>query len=146
MGNAAAIGRAIREKMSATLRDAMTVAAESVTLATPVDTGHAASNWILSTGSPYAGIAGSRENVSTAEQDAGISRLQTYDVGREGKIFLRNNVFYLQFLDRGWSPQAEAGFVARALATGASVAPHGSKGAVRKLLGGMARAAYHRGV
>lgn len=145
MGNAASIGKAIRDDLSKTLRTVFTIAARSVINATPVDTEHDASNWVLSTGSPYTGVDGSRLAVSYAAQDAGFQKLAAYDVGRDGKIFLRNNVFYTQFLDRGWSQQAPAGFVAAAFFQGVRGAPYGRKGAARKMLKSLARAAYHRG-
>ncbi len=139
------IGREIRAAISETLRNVMLLAAASVTDATPVDTGHAASNWVLSTGTAYAGVDGSRQSVSHAAQDEGIRRIQSYEVGRDGKIFLRNNVLYMQFLDKGWSPQAEAGFVGAALQSASRAAPHGRKGSAKKILKGMSKTAYHRG-
>lgn len=142
----AKIGRAMREKLSQMLSDVMIAAADSVTRATPVDTGHAMSNWILSTGAPYAAVAGSRESVSFSEQAAGIAKVQRYDIGRDGKIYLRNNVHYLQYLDRGHSQQAPRGFVTIALQQGVRLAPHGSKGRVRTLLRAMAKQAYRKGV
>jgi hypothetical protein len=145
MGNAASIGRELRADISRTLRDVMLLAADNVTNATPVDTTNAANNWILSTGSPYTGVDGSRLAPSHTAQDAGIKALQGYDVGRDGKIYLRNNVLYLQFLDQGHSQQAPAGFVAAAFQGAARRAPRGRKSAVKKMLTGMARKAYIKG-
>src|SRR3954471_3117190 len=119
MANARQIGKQLREDLSKICRDVMLTAADAVTNSTPVDTTHAANNWVLSTGRPYLGVDGSREAPSHAMQDAGIEKIQNYDVGRDGKIHLRNNVFYLEFLDRGHSQQASAGFVAAALQAGA---------------------------
>lgn len=136
------IGQQIREDISRTLRDVMLLAADNVTNATPVDTQHAANNWVLSVGSPYMGIDGSRDAPSSAAQEAGITKINHYDVGRDGPIFLRNNVLYLQFLDKGWSQQAPAGFVATALMAAARRAPYGRKQSARKVLRAMSRAAY----
>lgn len=145
MGNAASIGKQLREELSKTLSDVMISAAERVTLATPVDTTNAANNWILTVGAPFGGVDGSRESPSHAMQDAGIDRIARYDVGQDGPIYLRNNVLYLQFLDRGWSSQAEAGFVARALNSAAAVAPRGRRASARKILKRMSKSAYVRG-
>lgn len=145
MGNAASIGKAIRADLSRVLRDVMLLAADNVTNATPVDTTHAATNWVLSVKSPYMGIDGSRDAPSDAAQQAGIARLQTYDIGRDGRIFLRNNVLYLQWLDKGWSQQAPPGFVAAALLDATRRAPHGRKQATRRVLRAMARSAYRKG-
>jgi hypothetical protein len=142
----AKIGRAMREKLSQMLSDVMIAAADSVTRATPVDTGHAMSNWILSTGSPYAGIAGSRESVSFSEQAAGVAKIQRYDIGRDGKIYLKNNVDYMRFLAGGSSQQATRGWITIALQQGARLAPRGSKGRVRTLLRAMSKQAYRKGV
>lgn len=144
MGNAASIGREIRKDISRTLREVMLLAADNVTNATPVDTTHAANNWILSTGNPYFGIDGSRAAPSHAAQDQGIIDLADYDVGRDGKIYLRNNVLYVQFLDRGWSQQADAGYVREAMEAAVRKAPRGRKTAARKMLRGMSRSSYRK--
>ncbi len=142
MGNAASIGRAIREDISKTLSNVMLLARVSVTNATPVDTTNAANNWILSVGSPHTGVDGSRQSPSHAAQDAGDEKIRNYDVGRDGKIFLTNWVFYLQFLIKGSSQQAPANFHATAFQEAARLAPHGRKTAVRKMLRNMAKKAY----
>lgn len=146
VSSAAQIGREIREHLSAVLRDVMLGAADAVTAATPVDTGNAQNNWILSTGSPHAGVDGSRLSPSSAMQEQGIAKIQRYDVGRDGPIYLRNNVLYVQYLDQGRSSQAPAGFVARAFLSATSQAPFGRKQAARKMLRRMGRAAYLRGI
>lgn len=147
MGNSASVGRGLRDFLSKTVRETMLVAADNVTNATPVDTGHAASNWVLSTGAPYAGVCGSRKAVDTSAQRAGIEKISRYDIGRDGpRIYLRNNVLYLQYLDKGWSQQAEPGFVAKAIRGAAFRAPAGRKRAVGRMLRNIARAAYIKGV
>lgn len=144
MGNAASVGRALRSELSKTIRDVMLLAADNVTNATPVDTTNAANNWILTLGRPFAGVDGSRENPSHEAQDAGIRRLQNYDVGRDGKIYLTNNVLYLEFLNRGWSQQADPGFIEIAIMAAIRRAPRGRKQAARRMLRGIARAASRR--
>jgi hypothetical protein len=140
------IGDEIRQAISKTLRDVMLLAEQNVSTSTPVDTGHAMSNWILSVGSPHSGVDGSRADVSFTAQARGRARVQTFDVGRDKRIYLRNNVPYVQYLDRGSSQQAPAGFVARAMAAALRKAPYGRKGAVRKMLRAMAKTAYKKGV
>lgn len=146
MGNAASVGRKIRESLSQTIREVMWLAADNVTNATPVDTTHAANNWILSVRAPCTTVDGSRERPSHALQDAGKQKLLNYDVGRDGPVFLRNNVLYLQYLDQGHSQQAPAGFVTIALMNAMRRAPYGRKEATRKMLKRMARAAYVKGI
>lgn len=144
MASAAQIGKEIRAELSRVIRDSMLLAADNVTNATPVDTTHASTNWILSVGRPFMGIDGTREQPSSAAQEAGIARIETYDVGRDGPIYLRNNVLYVQFLDRGSSQQAPPGFVAAALLGASRRAPHGRKQSVKKMLRAMSRSAYLR--
>lgn len=145
MGDASTIGRAIRDKISKVVRDVMNLATLNVIAATPVDTGHAASNWIISYGAPYTAIVGSRIAVDTTVRDSALATLQEYDVGRDGVVYLRNNVPYLKFLDGGSSQQAPANFIAIALMGGARLAPHGMKGRVQKLLRRVSQGAYKRG-
>src|SRR5688572_24275740 len=138
MGNAASIGREIRAALSATIRDVMLLVVNNLQNSTPVDTGHAGSNWIVTIGAPYRGVDGSRESVSYAAQNAGIQALQTYDVAR-GRVSLRNNVPYLPYLDRGHSQQAPAGFVQIAIMAALRRAPRGKVQATRKMLRSMSR-------
>lgn len=144
MANALAIGRALRANLSETISVAMIRARMAVSDATPVKTHHAESNWVLSVGSPYNGVDGSPYAVSYAAQQEGDQRIKRYDVGRDGKIYLRDNVIYMQFLNKGSSPQAEPGFVAEAFQRGADGVPYGRRGAARKLLRNMSRSAYLR--
>lgn len=143
MGNAVSIGREIRADLSKTISTALILATEELRDATPVDTTNAANNWMVTSGAPYDGVYGSPQAPSSAMQDQLISAMKRYDVGRDGKGFIKNNVLYLQFLDRGSSQQAEAGFVAAVL-QGAAVrrAPAQRRASVRKMLKGMSRHAY----
>ncbi len=142
---ASAIGKEIRAELSRTLSSVRVAACEAVVAATPVDCGLAADNWILAVGSPHRGVIGAHEATSPSAQDAGISRIEKYDVGKDGKIFLTNDVDYMQHLDQGSSPQAPAGFVADAFASAIRSAPQGKKTAVRQMLKGMAKHAYRKG-
>lgn len=142
MGNAAAIGREIRADMSRTLRDVMREATYALVAATPKDTTHASNNWILTVKRPYEGIAGSPEAPSTMVQAQSIANLETYDIVRDGPIYLRNNVEYVEFLDSGSSPQAEPGWVAEAMQSAARAAPTHRQAQVRTMMTNMARKAY----
>lgn len=146
MANAAAIGRALRKSLSQAMSHTMLIARQSVTNATPVATEHAASNWVLSIGAPFDGVDGSRDAVSYSAQQEGDARVREYDIGRDGpRLFLRNNVFYLQFLDDGHSQQAPPGFVGMAISSAEFSAPESRKPAVATMLRNIATGAYHRG-
>lgn len=145
-GSPAAIGREMRAELSAMLSGVMTAAAQAVTEATPIDTGHAQSNWILSTGSPHSGVDGSRESVSEAAQVHGLEKMASYDVGRDGRIYLVNNVSYMPDLADGSSPQQpEPGWVTEALLSASSKAPKGRKAGIRKALRAMGKSALKQG-
>ena len=81
----------------------------------PVDTGWSRSNWIPSVGSSTKAPVGSKQSVSPAAQAAGLARMRTYDLKRDGKVFITNNVPYIVRLNEGSSRQAPAGFVQRAI-------------------------------
>ncbi len=132
----AAIGREIRAQLSETLASVMLTAADAVEANTPIQTGHLVSNWILSTGRPYQGVAGSRESVSYGAQDVGREKVLAYDVGRDGRIYLGNNVPYLTHV---------AGFVTESLMSAVAAAPRSQRAQARKMLKSMARSALKRG-
>ena len=132
----AKIGREMREALSTMLSDVMLAAAESVEAACPVQTGHLVSNFILSTGSPYSGVDGSPDAVSYDAQNRGKDKIAKYDVGRDGRIHLTNNVPYLA---------QQPPFVTEALMAGVAAAPRGRKTQVRRALKSMAKAALRRG-
>jgi len=144
VGNAAAIGREIRADLSKTIADSMITGTLAVIAATPVDTENASNNWMLTAGSPYEGVDGSRESPSSSVRDSLIEKMRDYDLVRDGTVYLRNNVFYLQFLDDGWSQQAPPGFVALAFASGARRAAMGRRASVHKMMTNMSRHAYLR--
>lgn len=81
---------------------------------TPVDTGWARANWVPAVGSPFAGVAGSRESVSAAAQAAGQAALIGYRIAL-GPVFVSNNVPYILALNDGHSKQAQPGFIERAI-------------------------------
>ena len=82
---------------------------------TPVDTGWARNNWVPSIGVPREESAGSPDNVAAAfaGQEAGKAEVAGYRL-EQGKVFVSNNVPYIQTLNNGHSKQAPAGFVQRA--------------------------------
>jgi hypothetical protein len=79
---------------------------------TPVDTGWATSNWLVSIGEP---LKGTVEPYSEAIYQAGIVDIFNYDIKKDGEVFIVNNVPYIQFLNQGTSQQSPAGFVEKAI-------------------------------
>lgn len=101
------------------VRTAALVVDQVVVLATPVDTGRARSNWLVSVGVPRGGVIepyspgnqlglGENANANGALQQARTAVL----VRPEGvPIYIVNNVEYLPQLNNGSSQQAPANFV-----------------------------------
>ncbi len=83
---------------------------------TPVDTGWARANWIASVGDSPREPVGTPDNISSAEgeQSASLGTVLTYTRDK-GKLFITNNVPYINRLNDGHSKQAPAGFVQRAI-------------------------------
>lgn len=85
---------------------------------TPIDTGHAQSNWIPTIGAPYNAVVGSKEDVSYGTQESQLARVAATgdkNILRSG-ISVSNVVPYIERLNAGYSPQAGAGYVERTIA------------------------------
>lgn len=81
--------------------------------ATPVDTGRARGNWQTSIGSPLLGETGRLDKTGGVTINAGRAALS----GRKAEqtIYITNNVPYIGRLNDGYSAQAPANFVERAI-------------------------------
>lgn len=88
----------------------------SVVLATPVDTGRARGNWQPSFGSPATSATNNTDKGGGTTIASGSGLFARYEFGE--KIFLTNNVPYIQRLNEGHSKQAPAGFVQKAIIAG----------------------------
>lgn len=97
---------------------------------TPVDTGNARSNWIVTVGAPtsrerqpfFPGVGlgiNENENGSAAFQD-GVTVLGR-PIGEGVPVYIQNNVPYIEKLNSGGSAQAPARFVQIAVMNGLSV-------------------------
>jgi hypothetical protein len=104
-------------------------------LATPVDTGRARSNWIVSLGIPETEVRepykphapGSKGGGAGTGEGANAQEALTQGAGviarrRQGQsIHITNNVPYITKLDAGHSKQAPANFVRRSIMNGIAV-------------------------
>jgi len=87
-----------------------------VVAGTPVDTGRAMNNWMISVGSPSREVTekgGGSSTISTskqAEATAGLATVRPFDT-----VWISNNVPYIGFLEEGSSQQAPNGWVERAI-------------------------------
>jgi len=82
---------------------------------TPVDTGWARANWVPRIGSSTTGAVGSRESVSTSEQQAGVASIVMGYGSKKGPAYITNHVPYIGRLNEGHSKQAPRGFVQAAI-------------------------------
>lgn len=88
---------------------------------TPIDAGWASATWVPAVGRPTSFNADREDPDAGDVSDAraaslsGIADLLQYRLGR-GTVFISNGTPYIEPLNEGHSPQAEAGFVDRAVA------------------------------
>jgi hypothetical protein len=100
----------VEPALDETLRKVALVANQTLIMATPVDTGRARANWQVSIDAPV-----ESETVDTNAQGAIERNKGTIASYRGGALIIQNNVPYIGALNDGWSAQAPAGFVEKAL-------------------------------
>lgn len=96
-------------------------ASQAVIVATPVDTGRARSNWLLSMNSPREEVIEPLADGEAATQpaiDAAQAVIATYSGARDRSIHITNSVDYIGKLNDGWSAQAPRGYVRMAVVAG----------------------------
>lgn len=99
---------------------------QTVVLATPVDTGRARSNWVVSTGGPVSGTREAYAPGTGLGRGEGANAAGALSQGRKAiasrsrgsDIYIQNNLPYIGRLNEGSSAQAPANFVAKAVAVG----------------------------
>jgi hypothetical protein len=119
---------AIQRKLTQALSEIMSVAATAVQsnltddpgaseTGTPVDTGWAYTNWLISVNTPVSAPVGSKTSVNTSAQQATASAISSFKLSAQtAMIFVSNTVPYITQLNLGTSRQQPAGFVQRAIA------------------------------
>lgn len=83
-------------------------------LKTPVDTGHARTNWIVSLGDPSEAEVGGEDQSGQATIARGATEIGK--VGPFELLWITNNVPYIERLEDGWSSQAPNGMLAETFA------------------------------
>lgn len=124
------LGRNVEENAPRATRRVALAVLQTVVTSTPVDTGRARSNWVVSSsGVPRRSERDAfspGEGGSTAEQNSEVAisvggqEIDRYR-GQVG-ITISNNLPYIEALNDGSSAQAPAGFVETAVQVGRSVA------------------------
>ena len=93
-----------------------------VILATPVDTGRARSNWMLSIDTPNRGTVNADDSGAKKNQHSGRSKAMTMvgdaklrNMGKASRVYISNSLPYIKALEEGHSPQAPNGMLETAL-------------------------------
>ena len=118
----------VRDGVDKVVKKAALAVDQAVVLATPVDTGRARSNWIVTIGSPAGGtrqpfspgtkLGLGESNNATAAIAEGKAVINSRSFNQA--IFISNNVHYIGALNNGSSRQAPNNFVNRAVNQGAA--------------------------
>lgn len=124
------IGANIPRNADKLVRKVALAADQVVVMETPVDTGRAKSNWIVTLGhaatdpiAPYAeGEGGDTAAANeTAAQAQALGVIGRYNGDMRVAIFITNNLPYIDKLNKGSSKQAPAQYVEKALVTALSI-------------------------
>jgi hypothetical protein len=120
-------GRRVTSNVDRLVRRTALAVDQTVVLATPVDTGRARSNWLVTLGTPShetrepyvpgEGGATAGANVQAA-LDQGRQVIKGYSGDVDSGISIANNLPYIGRLNEGWSAQAPANFVEQAVLAG----------------------------
>lgn len=114
-------GANVAKNADATLRKCAVAVDGAVVIATPVDTGRARSNWQVGLDAPVAGTIEplAKGTASTqASINAAKAEIAQYDGARNKELHITNNLTYIGRLNEGWSAQAPAAFVEKAVMVG----------------------------
>lgn len=120
-------GKNVENNAAALVRKCALAVDGAVVIATPVDTGRARANWQVSLNSPAGGTLEAVDPSGQGTIAKGAATIAGYKRG--GAIHITNNLPYIGRLNDGWSAQAPAGFVLRAVLVGIAVIK-GAKGIV----------------
>lgn len=94
---------------------------QTLVLTTPVDTGRARANWIVTTGTASSGTTAAVDLSGAAAIGQGTGVLGAYKTSL-GPIFIANNLPYIERLENGHSAQAPSGMLTSAIQVGRFIA------------------------
>lgn len=126
-GRIRVMGKRLEENADALTRKTALAVDGAVVIATPVDEGRARSNWQVNLDGPAQGTIPAYEPGqegstgganSRAAVEQGKSVIGQYKGGTGSAIHITNNLPYIKRLNDGWSGQAPAGFVEKAVLVG----------------------------
>jgi hypothetical protein len=103
------------EEIEAVIQVIGMTALKGVVLKTPVDTGRARGNWIVTKGQPSNQTFKKVDKAGGPTIQKGNDQIQSYDHQKHNQIIIQNNLPYANRLENGWSKQAPQGMVALTL-------------------------------
>jgi hypothetical protein len=109
------LSRRVEENAGRAVRRAAVVADQVVTLATPVDTGRARSNWRVAIDRPADGFVGALDQSGQSAIAIANSVIATFRSRVNRAIHITNNLDYIVDLERGSSAQAPEGMTRKAV-------------------------------
>lgn len=120
-------GENVEKNATVLVRKCALAVDSAVVIATPVDTGRARGNWQVALNAPASGTLEVEDKSGAGAIAQGSSTIAGHKSG--GSIHITNNLPYIGRLNDGWSAQAPAGFVQKAVLIGVA-AIRGAKGIV----------------
>lgn len=108
------VAAGVPEEVDRIVRRVALAVDQALVTATPVDTGRARSNWIVTIGRASTETTENIDKSGSGALEQGSAVVGGYTVAR-GPIFFSNNVPYIGFLENGSSAQAPNGMVAGAI-------------------------------
>jgi len=88
---------------------------KSVVLRTPVDTGRARGNWLLTIGTPAKSTVDRKDKAGSLTIQSAV--VAAKKANSEQSVYITNNVSYIKALENGKSKQAPSGMVAVTMAS-----------------------------
>ena len=110
------IGVIVTDNADKMVRRVVTVVDQIVVLGTPVDTGHARSNWHIGLGAAVTEETDTFDKIGSETLSKHQSVIASRRAGQD--VYNSNNVPYIGMLNRGHSSQAPAMFVEQAVLEG----------------------------
>lgn len=111
------VGADVEPAVDETLRKVALVANQTLIMATPVDTGQHRANWQVSIDSPIDTVLDETNTQAAIARNKAV--IDTYS-GEQHALIIQNNAPAIERLNDGWSAQAPAGFVEKAVQAAAN--------------------------
>lgn len=102
------VGGRIPKNTGKVVRRAAVAGSNALIIGTPVDTGRARGNYVITIGAPRFQVIDNLDPSGSSSLQNAISTINRWKVGK-GPIFITNSLPYIVRLDEGYSQQAPSG-------------------------------------